>query len=101
MIINQLIYSVVKTIFKCEESEKLICRNYSNFSEKDLQSDLLLNIRDEKKSYLEFVNNVEETLDKHAPKKTKVFRANLKSHINKTPRKAITNRSQLKNKSIK
>ena len=42
-----------------------------------------------------------ETLDKHAPKKTKIFRGNHKPHINKTLRKAIMKRSQLKNKSNK
>ena len=31
-------------------------------------------------------------------KKTKIFRGNHKPHINKTPRKAIMKRSQLKNK---
>ena len=42
-----------------------------------------------------------ETLNKHAPKKTKVFRGNHKPYINKTLRKAIMKRSQLKNKANK
>ena len=42
-----------------------------------------------------------ETLDKHAPKKTKIFRGNHKPHINKTLRKAILKGSQLKNKANK
>ena len=42
-----------------------------------------------------------ETLDKHAPKKTKIFRENHKPHINKTLRKAIMKRSQLKNEANK
>ena len=47
---HHLIYSVMKTIFKCEELMwNLIYRNYSNFSQKDFQSDLLLNIGDGKK----------------------------------------------------
>ena len=41
-----------------------------------------------------------ETLDKHAPKKTKICRGNM-PHINKTLRKAIMKRSQLKNKENK
>ena len=40
-------------------------------------------------------------LNKHAPKKTKIFRGNHKPHINKTLRKAIMKRSQLKNKANK
>ena len=42
-----------------------------------------------------------EALDKHAPKKTKIFVGNHKPHINKTLRKAIMKRSQLKNKANK
>ena len=38
------------------------------------------------------------TLNKHAATKIKTFRGNQKPHINKTLRKAITKRSQLKNK---
>ena len=41
-----------------------------------------------------------ETLDKHAPKKTKIFRRDHKLHIIKT-RKAIMKRSQLKNNANK
>ena len=43
----------------------------------------MLNIREEKKNYLEFEKNFMETLDKNAPKKTKIFRANHTSYINK------------------
>ena len=35
---HHLIYSVMKTIFKCEEPKKLTYRNYSNFSQKDFQN---------------------------------------------------------------
>ena len=42
-----------------------------------------------------------ETLDKHIPKKTKIFRGNRKPHINKTLRKAIMKRFQFKNKANK
>ena len=42
-----------------------------------------------------------ETLNKHAPMKTKIFCGNHKSHFNKTLRKAIMKRSQLKNKGNK
>ena len=55
---HHLIYSVMKTTFKCEGSKKFIYRNYSNFSQKDFQSDLLLNIGDGKSNYLEFEKNL-------------------------------------------
>ena len=73
----------MKTIFKCEEPKKLIYRNYSNFSQKDFQNELLLNIGDENNNNLEFEKNFVETLNKHAPKKAKIFRRNQKPHINK------------------
>ena len=71
----------MKTTFKCEEPKKLIYRNYSNFSQKDFRSDLLLNIGDRKNNYLEFEKTFVEKLNKHAPKKTKIFRGNNKPHI--------------------
>ena len=91
----------MKSIFKCEEPKKLIYRNYSNFSQEDFQNDLLLNIGDGNDNYLEFEKNFVETLNKHAPKKTKIFRRNHKPRFNKTLRKAIMKRSQLKNKANK
>ena len=42
-----------------------------------------------------------EMLDKHCSKKTKIFRRNHNQHINKTLKKAIMKRSQLKNKTHK
>ena len=49
-----------------------------------------------KNNYLELEKNFAETLTKHAPKKAKIFRGNHKPHINKTLKKAIIKRSQLK-----
>ena len=48
--------------------------------------------------------NVEKFIDKlnkHAPKKIKLFRGNQKSHVNKVLRSAIMKRSWLKNKENK
>ena len=83
----------MKTAFKCEESKKIIYRNYSNFSQKDFQSDLLLCIGDRKNNFLEFEKNFVVTLNKHAPKKTKIFLGNHKPHLNKILRKVIMKRS--------
>ena len=88
-------YSVIKTTFKCEEAKNLVYGNYSNVSQKCFQSDLLLNIWRRKKSYLELEKNFVKTLDKHNPKKTKIFRENGKPHSSKTLRKATMKRSQL------
>ena len=89
----------MKTTFNCEKSKKLFYRIYSNFSQKDFESDLLLNIGDEKNNYLEFKKFFVETLDKHALKKTKIFRRNRdeKNYYRKT----IMKSSQLKSKANK
>ena len=87
----------METIFKWEEPKKWIYRTYSNFSQKDFQSDLLLNVGDEKKNYLEFEKILVETLNKHALK-TKIFWGNHKPHINKTLTKAIMKHSKRRNK---
>ena len=76
--------------------KKLIYRSCSNFCQKDLQSDLLLNIGDGKNNYLESEKNFVETLNKHAPKNIKIC-----GGFSKTLRKAIMKRSQLKNKANK
>ena len=52
----------MKTTFKSEQPKKLIYRKYSDFSQKDFQSRLLLNIGDRKNNYLEFDKNFVETL---------------------------------------
>ena len=48
---HHVIYSVMKIKFRCEEPKKSIYRKYSNFSQKDFQSDLMLKIREGKKNY--------------------------------------------------
>ena len=58
----------------------------------------LSSICQEKHDYSNFEKTFIATLNKHAPKKIKTFQGNQKPHINKTLRKAIMKRSQLKNK---
>ena len=57
--------------------------------------------RDSKNDYLEFDKYFVNTLNKYASKKAKIFRANHKSHINKTVHKVTIIRSQLKDKANK
>ena len=51
--------------------------------------------------YSKFEKEFIETFNKHAPKKTKLFRGNQKPHVNKVLRSAIMKRSRLKNKANK
>ena len=61
----------------------------------------MASICQEKHDYSDFEKEFIATLNNHAPKKSKTFRGNEKPHINKTLRKAIMKRSQLKNKANK
>ena len=85
----------MKTTFKSEEPKKLIYRDYSNFSTECFKDDFMSSICQEKHDYSDFEKKFIDT------KKIKTFRSNQKPHINKTLRKAIMKRSQLKNKANK
>ena len=88
----------METTFKYEEPKKLIYHDYSNFSTKCFKDDFMSRFCQEKHDYSDFEKKFIDTLNKHAPKKIKTFRGNQKPHINKTLRKAIMKRLQLKNK---
>ena len=98
---HYLIYSVMKATLKSAEPKKLIYRDYSNFSSEYFKDGSMSSICQEKHDYSDFEKKFINTLNKHAPKKIKTFRGNQKPHINKTLRKAIMKRSQLKNKANK
>ena len=95
---HHLIYSVMKTTLNLKN---LIYRDYSNFSTEYFKDDFMSSICQEKHDYSDFEKKFKDTLNKHAPMKIKTFRGNQKPHINKTLRKAIMKRSQLKNKANK
>ena len=56
---------------------------------------------DKNVDYSKFEKEFTDILNKHAPKKTKLFRGNQKPHVNKVLRSAIMKRSRLKNKANK
>ena len=51
--------------------------------------------------YSKFEKEFIDTLNKHAPKKTKLFRGNQKPHVNKVLQSSIMKRSPRKNKANK
>ena len=53
---------------------------------------------EENVDYSKFEKEFIDTLNKHAPKKTKLFHGNQKPHVNKVLHSAIMKRSRLKNK---
>ena len=92
-----MIYSVMKTTFRSEDAEKLIYRDYSNFSLECFKDDFMSSTCQEKQDYSDFEKKFIATFNKHAPKKIKTFWGNQKPHISKTLCKAIIKRLQLKN----
>ena len=91
----------MKTTFASEEAKKFAYRDYKTFSHENLKNDLLSKTVDENVDYSKFEKEFIDTLNKHAPKKTKLFRGNQKPHVNKVLRSAIIKRSRLKNKANK
>ena len=91
----------MKTTFASEEPKKFVYRDYKTFSHENFKNDLLSKTVDENADYSKFEREFIDTLNKHAPKKTKLFRGNQKPHVNKVLRSAIMKRSRLKNKANK
>ena len=96
-----LIYSVMKTTFKCEKPKKLVYRDYSNFFEKDFRSDLFLNIWDGKI----ITYSLRKTLWKHLismlRRKPKHFEAIISPTLTKQWEKLLWNVLNLNIKQIK
>ena len=75
-------------------------RDYRKFNSQTFRHDLQYELSTiaENICYDRFENTFKENLDKHAPIKTKIMRANNAPFMNKKLSKAIMNRSRLKNK---
>ena len=95
---HHLVYSMLKTCFKREESKHFIYRDYKNFNDTDFRMDLENKLEECPKHYENFEKTFVNVLDAHAPRKTKVLCGNQKPHVDKNLRKAIMKHSKLKNK---
>ena len=88
----------MKTTFASEEPKNFVYRNYKTFFHESFKNDLMSKTGDENVDYSKFVKEFVDTLNKHAPKKIKLFRGSQKPHVNKVLRSALMKRSRLKNK---
>ena len=95
---HYLVYSMLKTCFKREESKHFIYHDYKNFNDVNFCIELENKLEECPKHYENFENTFANILDSHAPRKTKVLRGNHKPNVDKNLRKAIMKRSKLKNK---
>ena len=104
---HKLVLTVLKTTFSKNKPKELFYRDYKKFNFSDFNNELK-NIfsRNTVGSCYQFEQIFLKVLDKHAPMKRKLLRANHSSYISKPLRKAIMRRSHLekvynKNKSEK
>ena len=88
----------MKTIFTSEKTKKFVCHDSKPFSHESFNNELLSKTVDDNVDHSEFKKELIDTLNKHEPKKTKLFRRNQKPHVNKVLGSAIMKRSRLKNK---
>ena len=94
--------TVLKCTFKKTKPKEILYRDYRNFIENDFRDELRMKLeRDEIKEYERFETIFLNVLNKHAPYKNKILRANQQPYITKTLRKAIMKRSELERKYYK
>ena len=86
----------MKTTFASDEPKNFVYRNYKTFFHESFKNDLMSKTGDENVDYSKFVKEFVDTLNKHAPKKTKLFRGSQKPHVNKVLSSALMKRSRLK-----
>ena len=94
---HHLVYSMLKTCFKTEESKHFIYRDYKNLNDIIFCVDLENKLEQCPKHYKNFLKMFVNVLDVHVPRKTKVLHGNHKSN-DKNLCKTIKKRSKIKNK---
>ena len=80
---HHLIYSILKTTFKKEESKQFIFPDYKSFDNTNFQMDFKSKFNNCPKKYEIFERTFENVLNAHAPKKNKLLRGNQKPHDDK------------------
>ena len=73
---HNLVYSMLKTCFKREESKIFIYRDYKNFNDTDFRMDLENKLEECPEHYENCEKTFVNVLDAHAPRKTKLLRHN-------------------------
>ena len=92
-----LIYTMLKVNFTKLAPKQYCYRNYKHFNSEKFLCEIRSSLNNDIYEYVEFETIFSNVLDKYAPIKTKILRANNKPHMSKTLRKAIMTRSRLRN----
>ena len=101
---HKLVVTVLKTFYKKQRPKIIHYRNYKNFENDNFHENLkeeLLKFDITNAPLSKFNDTVLSVLGKHAPKKLKYIRSNNCNFMTKELRKAIMNRSKLRNKFLK
>ena len=101
---HKMVITVLKSTFAKTKPKEIIYRDYKKFNADFFKSDLkvaLSNEGDVIHRYALFEKIFLQVLDKHAPLRKKLLRANHAPYITKSVRKAIMRRSQLESKFLK
>ena len=101
---HKLVVTVLKTFYKRQRPKIIHYRNYKNFENDNFREDLkkeLLKFDITNAPLSKFNDTVLSVLGKHARKKLKYIRSNNCNFMAKELRKAIMNRSKLRNKFLK
>ena len=94
---HKMSITVLKTAFQKAQPKILHYRDRRNFNVHTFRGDLKAEL-DDISNYSDFEEKFIKVLDKHAPVKKKVVRANDKPFMTKALRRAIMVRSSLRNK---
>ena len=96
---HKMAVTVMKTTFPKAQPKIIYYRDYKNFDLSKFRSELRQELKkNEDQGYFHFEVTFLRVLEKHAPMKQKVLRANDKPYMTKILRQAIMRRSVLKNK---
>ena len=96
---HKMVLTSMKTTFPKAVPKEIVYRDMKNFDKKAFKRDLKENLKKaDSTNYALFEEIFENVLDKHAPKKKKLQRANHKPYVTKAMRKAIMKRSELATK---
>ena len=93
--------TVLKTKFQKNKPKEITYRDYKKFDENKFKLELKSSLSKGCADYGEFENVFLDILQKHAPLKKKLIRANQAPYMTKTLRKSMMRRSQLETKYYK
>ena len=96
-----MIITILRFRFEKAKPREIIYRSYQHFSHNNFERDLMFSMNSLDRSYESFEESVINTLNKHAPLKRKIVRANEVPYITKALEKAIATKSRLETGTIK